>query len=57
MVDPKYTNHTPKLSAVDRVKAELDKPPFLFLHPSRSRILVGLGIFASVLILIYLLSG
>lgn len=42
---------------VRKLKEELDKPPYLLLHPCRSRILTGLGMFGVVLILIYLLSG
>jgi len=56
MVEPKVTDPAPEPDEAEKLKAELDKPPYLLLHPCRSRILTGLVMFAAVLILIYLLS-
>ena len=46
----------PKDDTVSKLKEELEKPPYLLLHPCRSRILTGLGMFGAVMILIYLFS-
>ena len=46
----------PEDDAVSKLKEELEKPPYLLLHPCRSRILTGLGMLGAVMILIYLLS-
>ena len=47
----------PEDDSVSKLKEELEKPPYLLLHPCRSRILTGLGMLGAVMILIYLLSG
>ena len=56
MVEKKDKNPALELNKIDKLKAELHKPPYLLLHPCRSRIFTGLGMFAGVLTLIYLLS-
>ncbi len=56
MVDPKNTKIDTQVNEPKKLKAELDKPPYLLLYPCRGRILTGLGMFTGVLILIFLLS-
>ena len=56
MVDSNALDDEPEDDTVSKLKEELEKPPYLLLHPCRSRILTGLGMLGAVMILIYLLS-
>ena len=56
MVDSNALDGEPEDDGVSKLKEELEKPPYLLLHPCRSRILTGLGMLGAVMILIYLLS-
>lgn len=56
MADPKNTKIDTEVNEPKKLKAELDKPPYLLLHPCRIRILTGLGMLTGALILIFLLS-
>ena len=57
MVDSNALDAEPEDDTDSKLKEELEKPPYLLLHPCRSRILTGLGMLGAVMILIYLLSG
>ena len=57
MVDSNPLDGEPEDDGVSKLKEELEKPPYLLLHPCRSRFLTGLGMLGAVMILIYLLSG
>ena len=57
MVDSNALDGEPEDDTVSKLKEELEKPPYLLLHPCRSRFLTGLGMLGAVMILIYLLSG
>jgi|AACY02.17.fsa_nt_gi hypothetical protein len=57
MVNSNALDGEPEDDTVSKLKEELEKPPYLLLHPCRSRILTGLGMLGAVMTLIYLLSG